>query len=191
MSVLDELKPGRVLWLRKKRPKNQPVEFKKADSPIKAPNSTPSTIVKEDSTPAIENNDSGSCADTPEEVQPIVVPVVDSSEERRKVKIHTVAKGESLWAISRLYEVKLDDLLRWNELPNPDAISIGQNIQVKAPIAEASEGKNILIHKVQPKDTVYAISRKYNMTVDEVMELNKLNNFDLEIGQELKVFENE
>ena len=190
MTIIDELAPGRVLWLRKKRPKKEPIAYEKADgstveTPVVAlPVSTESVSTSAADT-AIETTAEGS----EEEVKPIVVPVVDSSKERRKVKIHTVAKGESLWGISRLYEVTMDDLLRWNELPNPDAISIGQNIQVKAPIEEASEGRSILIHKVQPKDTVYGISRKYNMTVDEVVDLNGLQNFDLEIGQELKVFE--
>ena len=188
MSVIDELKPGRVLWLRKKRPKKEPIAYEKVGSSDKTnPTTTPTA-------PVVTANVTNKAVEysveenTEEEVKAIEVPIVDSSAERRKVKIHTVAKGESLWGISQLYEVTMDDLLRWNDLPDPDAISIGQNIQVKAPIEEASEGKKILIHKVQPKDTVYAISRRYNMTVDEVVELNGLKGFALEIGQELKVF---
>ena len=118
--------------------------------------------------------------------------MVDTKEERlRKVKIHTIAAGETLWSISRLYEVTMDDLLRWNELPDPDAISIGQNIEVKAPIEEASQGKSIVYHQVSPGETVYAISRKYGMTVDEVVDRNSLNGFDLNVGQRLKVYESE
>ncbi len=198
MAAASDLKPGRVLWLKKKRPKKEPIKYvdKKsliANSSDKTRSTKPAAPPTSEKTAVMQPSEliDDSTLEEEEEVEPIVVPVVDSSEERRKVKIHTVAKGETLFAISRLYEVKVDDLLRWNELPNPDAISIGQNIQVKAPIEEASEDKNIITHTVQPGETLYAISRKYNMTVDEVMDLNGMKNFNLDSGQELKVFEGE
>lgn len=197
MSIIDEPKAGRVLWLSKTRPSDEPIAYHKVEAPvITKPVAKPvASRSEERMVPVIEEKGIeliGEGDEVPEEendeVEPIVVPVVDSSEERKKVKIHTVNSGESLWAIAQLYKVKLDDLLRWNELPNPDAISIGQNIQVKAPIEEASAGKNIISHVVQPGETVYAISRKYEMTVDEVMDLNEMTTFDLNVGQELKVY---
>ncbi len=196
MSIIDELKPGRVLWMNKTRPSNEPIAYHEISTPvITKPVTKPTASTKDIDDKVISKESVEEPVDEEvieEDVQDIVVPVVDTKEERlRKVKIHTVAAGESLWAIAQLYEVKLDELLRWNELPNPDAISIGQNIQVKAPIEEASAGKNIISHKVQPGETVYAISRKYGMTVDEVVDLNNLNGFDLNVGQELRVYEEE
>ncbi|MBC6401057.1 MAG: LysM peptidoglycan-binding domain-containing protein [Ekhidna sp.] len=167
ISMIDPLKEGRVLWMDKTRPAGEPAAYYKVED---------TKEVKDESE-----------ADT-EEIKPIEVPYVDSSAERRKVKIHTVAKGESLWSISRLYEIKVDDILRWNELPDPNAINIGQNIQVKAPIEEASAGKSIITHTVKSGETMYAISRKYGMTVDEIMDLNEMETFNLNAGQELKVY---
>ncbi|MEM0938966.1 MAG: LysM peptidoglycan-binding domain-containing protein [Bacteroidota bacterium] len=187
INSAKELKPGRVLWLNKARPKNESIAYHKINMPeIKETGEEPPVVATtklsdESAIDKIENK----------ETKPIVVPVIDDSKARRKVKIHTVARGESLWAISKLYGVKVDDLLRWNELSNPDAIRIGQNIQVKAPIEEAAEDKNIIIHKVKPGETLYAISRKYQMTVDELMDLNGMSNFDLNSGQEIKVFDGE
>jgi len=191
MDVIDNPKHGRVMWLRKKRPKDEPIAYHKIETPvITKPVTKPIASTKHNkSEPVLTPNEELISDANEEEVKPIEVPIVDSSAERRKVKIHTVAKGESLWAISRLYEVDVDDLLRWNELPNPDAISIGHNIQVKPPIEEASEGKTIITHTVQPGETLYAISRKYHMTVDEVMDLNGMTSFDLSAGQGLKVYE--
>ncbi|MEP1032902.1 LysM peptidoglycan-binding domain-containing protein [Ekhidna sp.] len=193
MSIIDELKPGRVLWMNKTRPSDEPIAYHKLTSPVitkptakatASTNNVEDTIISKES---VEESIDEEIIE--EEVPPIVVPEVDMKEERlRKVKIHTVASGESLWAIAQLYEVKMDDLLRWNELPNPDALKIGQNIQVKAPIEEASAGKHIIIHTVQPGETLYAISRKYDMTVDEVMDLNGMSGFDLNVGQDLKVY---
>ena len=193
MSIIDELKPGRVIWMNKTRPSseaiayheiNQPVLTRPVVKPTASTESIDDKVLPKDQPDEFNEGES-----LEEDVPDIEVPEVDTKEERlRKVKIHTVAAGESLWAISQLYEVKMDDLLRWNELPDPDAISIGQNIQVKAPIEEASIGKNIVSHTVQPGETMYAISRKYGMTVDEVMDLNEMKSFDLDVGQELKVY---
>jgi len=186
MSIIDEVQPGRVLWMNKTRPSDEPIAYHKgwnseASSPVASTKKTSSP------SPKIEPSNDGPKEDS-EGITPIEVPYVDSSAERRKVKIHTVAKGESLWRIAQHYEVKLDDLLRWNDLPDPNAINIGQNIQVKAPIEEASVGKNIVTHIVQPGETLYAISKKYRMTVDEVMDLNSMNDYNLDSGQELKVY---
>lgn len=191
MEVSDPLKAGRVLWMDKTRPNDEPVEYHEIIPPtITRPKPKPPTV--DDVVITKEEIEEPQDEHLIEEVPDIIVPTVDTKEERlSKVKIHTVAKGETLFSISRLYEVSMDDLLRWNELPNPDAISIGQNIQVKAPIDEASVGKDIILHVVAPSETVYAISRKYGMTVDEVMELNELSNFDLNVGQELKVYKKE
>ncbi|MDE0472456.1 MAG: LysM peptidoglycan-binding domain-containing protein, partial [Ekhidna sp.] len=167
ISMIDPLKEGQVLWMSKTKPSGEPAFYHKAEG-IKETKYEP---VKE-----------------LEKIKPIEVSYEDNSPERRKVKIHTVAKGESLWSISQLYEVNVDDIIRWNELPNPDAINIGQNIQVKAPIEEVSAEKNIVRHTVKSGETMYAISRKYGMTVDEVMELNGMKNFNLDAGQQLKVY---
>lgn len=193
MSVIDKLKPGRVLWMDKTRPSDEPIAYHELSTPVitkpvakatASTNNVDDAVISKDSVEESINEEI-----IEEEVPDIIVPVVDAKEERlKKVKIHTVAAGESLWSISQLYEVKLDELLRWNELPNPDAISVGQNIQVKAPIEEASEGKSIIMHTVEPGETVYGISRKYGMTVDEVMDLNGMSTFDLNVGQDIKVY---
>ncbi|WP_425390570.1 LysM peptidoglycan-binding domain-containing protein [Ekhidna sp.] len=196
MSVIDELKPGRVLWMDKTRPSSEPIAYHELSKPtITKPAARPTASTREVEDEVITKKS----VDEPiyeevieEEVPDIIVPVVDTKEERlNKVKIHTIAAGETLWSISQLYEVEMDDLLRWNHLPDPNSISIGQNIQVKAPIEEASAGKKIINHTVEPGETVYGISRKYGMTVDEVVDLNSLNSFDLNVGQELKVYDEE
>ncbi|MDW7695235.1 LysM peptidoglycan-binding domain-containing protein [Flammeovirgaceae bacterium SG7u.111] len=47
-----------------------------------------------------------------------------------------------------------------------------------------------MIHKVQPGDTLYQISRKYNISTSRILELNKMNPYDtIYVGQELIVSE--
>ncbi len=160
MNIIDPLEVGRVLWMKKARPADVAIEFHEQKE---------TEVISEES-------------------DKIIVPRVDSSAELKKIKIHVVAKDESLWSIAKKYDVLMEDLLRWNKLENPHALRIGQNIQVKAPIEEASIGKLIVKHTVRAGETLYAISIKYNMTVDELMELNKKTSTTLGIGELLKVY---
>lgn len=43
---------------------------------------------------------------------------------------HTVRRGDSLWSISRLYKVKVNDLMRWNDLARNAIIQPGQSIKI-------------------------------------------------------------
>ena len=43
---------------------------------------------------------------------------------------HTVRRGDSLWSISRRYKVKINDLMRWNDLSRNAVIQPGQSIKI-------------------------------------------------------------
>jgi membrane-bound lytic murein transglycosylase D len=43
---------------------------------------------------------------------------------------HTVRRGDSLWSISRHYKVKVNDLMRWNDLSRNTVIQPGQSIKI-------------------------------------------------------------
>lgn len=69
---------------------------------------------------------------------------------------HTVQAGEELALIARQYNVSLDDIIRLNEISNPDLLYIGQLLiipaagvyeptQVDAPPAPSLVGKSILV----------------------------------------------
>lgn len=47
---------------------------------------------------------------------------------------------------------------------------------------------NYLTHVVQPKETVYSIAKKYEVNFADVMDWNKLQGYDLKIGQSLKIY---
>ncbi|MEQ9404781.1 MAG: LysM peptidoglycan-binding domain-containing protein [Cyclobacteriaceae bacterium] len=177
MSIIDELKTGRVLWLKKTRPSDTEIAYHRTEET----QTQDVAVASANTDDRVEYNESDQ----------IEVPVVDSSEELKKVRIHTVAPGESLWAIAQKYDVLMEDLLRWNELENPDALGIGQNVRVKAPVEEVVEDKKLSTYRVEPGDTLYGISRKYNMSVDELMELNKMSHTGLAVGELLRVYDDE
>jgi lipoprotein NlpD len=61
---------------------------------------------------------------------PAVVPVAKPGE-------HVVRRGETLYAISRMYGVPVQQLVAWNNLSRPEQIEVGQLLRVATPEAVA------------------------------------------------------
>lgn len=96
---------------------------------------------------------------------------------------HTVEQGETLFSISRTYDITVGDLRRWNRLQS-DALSPGQEILVGPPRNDDS-----IIHTVEPGQTLFAISRLYDVTIAEIQSWNNLESIQLSEGQELTIFQ--
>ncbi len=56
--------------------------------------------------------------------------------------------------------------------------------------SDQSTGGGYLTHTVRPSETLYRISRQYDVTVDVIKELNNLNGNLIKVGQELKIKRN-
>ncbi len=116
--------------------------------------------------------------------------------EENKRSIHEVKPGESLYGIARKYEMSVKDLLELNGLDDQAVLSIGQELIIAAPssleeketeAATQPEEKESTFHEVKAGDTLYNIARKYNLTVDELKQLNNKEDNSLSLGEKLKV----
>ena len=47
---------------------------------------------------------------------------------------------------------------------------------------------NFINYVVQPKETIYSIARKYNVSPEDVISWNQLQDYNLKIGQSLKIY---
>ena len=74
-------------------------------------------------------------APPPERAAP---PVVESADTPSSVRTHTVQRGDTLSSLSRRYGVSVDDLVRANELADPDSLSIGDRLVVPERAAPAT-----------------------------------------------------
>ncbi len=100
-------------------------------------------------------------------------------------RVHTVRAGETLFSISRMYDVPVSDLRTWNQLES-DNLQPGQELKLTPPVSE--EGT---IHRVEAGESLFAISRKYNVTIAEIQQWNNLDGTSLEAGRELIIYESE
>ncbi|NJM25774.1 MAG: LysM peptidoglycan-binding domain-containing protein [Bacteroidia bacterium] len=96
--------------------------------------------------------------------------------------IHQVDEKETLYALSRRYGAPVADIIQYN--PTASAgLEIGQILKipyVKPKAVSAPAGS--IVHKVAEKETLYSISRLYNVSVDDVRKWNNLSDASLSIG---------
>ena len=95
---------------------------------------------------------------------------------------YTVKSGDTLYSIANKYGTTVDDLIVLNNL-GTNNLSIGQVLLLPG----VSEETILNTYTVKSGDTLYSIAKKYNMSVNELKELNNLNSNTLSIGQTLKI----
>ncbi len=81
---------------------------------------------------------------------------------------YTVEPGDSLFKIAYNYNTTLENILKFNSIPNINMIYPGQNIVIPLSPPEA------IIYTVVPGDSVYSIARKFGTNTDNIIRFNYL-----------------
>ncbi len=107
-------------------------------------------------------------------------------------RTHIVIRGETLFSIARLYRLSVDSLTAWNQLEGkPLMVDRKLYLQRVGGTSPAKSNNNAgqfdAYHFVQPGETLYSISRKYAISVEEIKAWNRLENNQIEVGQRLQV----
>jgi len=90
--------------------------------------------------------------------------------------------------VSQNNGVQLAMLALYNQIPENSLVKKGDLIRLK-PGAVIIKQPTVLAavktHQVQPKEGLYTISKKYNVSVEELKQWNNLSGNDLQMGQQL------
>ncbi len=109
-------------------------------------------------------------------------PVVKSNEKTivngKIFYIHTVQKGQTLYSISKAYEVTQEQIKNAN--PQIDVVNLVEGLAIRIPAspvnkeapAYPSNREDFYAHEVKRKETVYSISRKYHVDTDVIYYYN-------------------
>lgn len=95
---------------------------------------------------------------------------------------HTVQEGETIRSIAEEYDLSVEDILRWNQLVSDD-VSEGQVLSLGPP-----ESDNRITHTVEAGETLFSISRRYDVTIAEIQQWNNIDGTNLETGQDLVLY---
>ena len=108
---------------------------------------------------------------------------VDKAANGNKVETyHIVEVGETLYSISGKYYVSVSDIKYFNNLKS-NVISVGQKLKLTG--KKSNIKSKSVEHIVVKGDTLFSLSKKYNITVEKLKTLNSLIDNNLYLGQKL------
>ncbi|OQY41212.1 hypothetical protein B6228_00025 [Candidatus Atribacteria bacterium 4572_76] len=113
------------------------------------------------------------------------IPFYSFADNNVEFITHKVIKGDTLWSISKQYNISLELILAFNNIRNKDSLSIGQIIKIPQDNLSAA---NHTSHIVKKGETLWTIARQYNLTMDSILTTNNITNPELiSIGQQIKI----
>lgn len=142
-------------------------------------------LAKAENTPAVRNE--------------ATTPSAENKSENKLIE-HKVKNGESLYSIARAYNIPVTTISEINSLKN-GKIFPGQILKLSGEknteltLAGNNDRKNaenhevITFHKVTSGETLGSISRKYQISIDDLKKFNQLKSNKLSVGQSLLMSE--
>ena len=141
--------------------------------------------------------------------QKLYIPIAFNNNSKSTSKKHIVKQSETLFGISRKYNVTVDDLIKANPGVE-EGLQIGQELiipieddeeldQNSVEVEDDKEKDSVTInyevefddsivkYTVQRKETLYSISRRFMVSVEELSKVNEIKNNKIKPGQELTI----
>lgn len=126
--------------------------------------------------------------------------IVKIVETKKVIDYHKVRKGENATEIARKYQISLDDLSEWNKKANLKKLLVGSKLKIEKTIKEVkpqlmpvqnksnhSEEEEAFVHKLKKGETLLQLTRKYNVSLNDLRAWNNLEDDNVLIGQEIKI----
>ena len=104
--------------------------------------------------------------------------------------VYTVQSGDNLFSISKKCNTTVADIQALNGMGNSTSIYPGQKLKVagKAPVAEPRKAEDgFIVHEVKKGEGLWDISRQYNVTIEDIVKWNGLNDTKIKVGDKLKI----
>lgn len=119
---------------------------------------------------------------------------------------HQVKPGESLHDIAQSEAIRLETLLEYNLISADQRPAVGEVLQLRTkadhapvlmlkenyawntPVTQAGRAPELIVYTVLPKETIYAISKRFQVQIADIMKWNNLPGYDLKSGQQLKIY---
>jgi murein DD-endopeptidase MepM/ murein hydrolase activator NlpD len=106
------------------------------------------------------------------------IPVTQLGQEQNSAGIAIVQKYDTLWDISKRFDLPLRDIIALNKIKPPFIVQQGQRLQLPPPRE----------YKVRAGDTLYEISRMFETDMSSVARLNNMRTpYTIQIGEVLRM----
>ena len=110
--------------------------------------------------------------------------------------IHVVGRGETIYSISRRYQVNANDLMRANNITDPSTLQAGRRLIIPSQSPQAvpaaaqptASTQTLVDYRVVRGDTLYSIARNNGITLQNLLEINNFSsNHVIRVGDVIKV----
>ncbi len=131
-------------------------------------------------------------------------------------EFHIMRKSETVYEVAQLEGIRMETLLAYNQLQQGQRPAAGEKLFLRDYAAQppllaipndrlnvpnmavtemskrdlAESRTNMVRHIVQNRETLYSISKKYEVKTDQIREWNNLPSEDIKTGQELIIYKN-
>jgi membrane-bound lytic murein transglycosylase D len=109
--------------------------------------------------------------------------------------VHTIQAGETIYRISKIYGVSVENIKAWNNLTG-NTVEVGQELMVlganilpdystKSNATTYNASNNYQYHILKAGETVFRVSQIYDVSVDDIVKWNNIKNYSVIVGQKL------
>ena len=117
----------------------------------------------------------------------------NSNVQDMEIFYHTVESGQTVFSIAKMYDVMVIDIHRLNP-GSEDVIKVGQQLKIpqrrfeEKSILNVKSDNNHTVHTIQANETIFGLSRKYNVTEEQILQANPgLSNATFTIGKKIRI----
>jgi membrane-bound lytic murein transglycosylase D len=120
-------------------------------------------------------------------------PQTDMGGRKQRQIVYRVRAGETLSSIARRHGIPVSTLARLNNMGTSDSLVKGQRLVIKASARryrdEGAESGRRVLYTVRRGDTVYSISRQFQVSVPQLKTWNGLNqHHQIRAGQRIVMY---
>jgi membrane-bound lytic murein transglycosylase D len=103
--------------------------------------------------------------------------------------MYIVSEGDTLWSISKEYNIEIRDLSRMNSIDENSYLQLGQQLSIgnKNIHRNIESKKRTILYSVKQGDNLFKISELFDVSIRSIEEINNFNNATLMPGQIIKV----
>tara|TARA_R100000935_G_C2839107_1_gene169980 strand:+ start:1610 stop:3625 length:2016 start_codon:yes stop_codon:yes gene_type:complete len=117
--------------------------------------------------------------------------VLATSAFSQAYQYHTVAAGETVYSISKKYDISQETLLKLNPEAK-DGLQVDAKLVIPMSLEKSESSVKKVVsfnsHKVQKKETLYSLSKQYGVSVEDIKKYNKqLYSKELQNGETVQI----
>jgi membrane-bound lytic murein transglycosylase D len=103
--------------------------------------------------------------------------------------MYIVSEGDTLWSISKKYNIEIRDLAKMNSINENEYLQLGQQLSIgnKNIHRNIESKKRTILYSIKQGDNLYKISELFDVSIKSIEDINNFKQPTLMPGQIIKI----